>query len=208
MSGRVRSERGAVAIEAALLTPVLCLILFGIIEMSLMMRDVVSVNSSVRVGARIASVSAAAGPCTTPCTAGTAPALAQAAADSIQRAGSAMPKDSIERVLIYEAAGTDGIPIGKTSPWTDMTCGTTNCVTYVWNAASDKFVYSAGTWNTSQINACVNDPSGDAVGVALIATHDWVTGLFGGPNGFQLSERSVMQFEPLPNESCLPGQHA
>ena len=48
----VRDQRGAAAVEAALLTPLLALVLFGIIEMSLYMRDVVSVSSSVHVGAR------------------------------------------------------------------------------------------------------------------------------------------------------------
>ena len=190
------------------MTPLICLILFGIIEMSLMMRDAVSVNSSVRVGARIASVSAAAGPCTAPCTAGTAPALAQAAANAIQKAGSAMPKDSIERVLIFEAQGTAGLPIGKTAPWADRTCGPTNCVTYIWDDPTDKFRYSTGTWVTSGINACVNHAQGMAVGVALVARHDWITGLFDADgSGFQLMERSVMQFEPLPHETCLPGTH-
>src|SRR5262245_42685421 len=107
---RARTERGAVAIEAALVTPLLVLLVFGIIEMSLVMKDTVSVNSSVRVGARVASVSAGTGPgtCPTgptapPCTPAQAPALAQAAADAIQRSGTAMPKDSIEWVMIYEA---------------------------------------------------------------------------------------------------------
>jgi len=215
MSGRARSERGAVAVEAALVTPLLVLVLFGIVEMSLLMRDTVSVNSSVRVAARVASVSAAAGPGTCeasgltppPCTPADAPALGQAAANAIQRAGSAMPKDSIERVLIYEAAGTAGIPIGKTAPWTDRTCGSTNCVTYVWDKVLDKFRYSTGSWRTSTLNACVNDPNADAVGVALIARHDWITGLIGSGDGFTMTERSVMQFEPLPHETCMPGLH-
>ena len=190
------------------MTPFIALILFGIIEMSFLMRDVVSVNSVVRTGARIASVSAGAGDGTCeagsnppPCSPATAPALAQAAADAIQRAGSAMPPDSIDRVLIFEA-GTNGFPVGRT----DLTCGT-NCVTYVWDTVLNKFRYSAGTWDTSQVNACVNDPNRDAVGVALIATHKWITGLFGSPSGFIVTERSVMQFEPLPHEICLPGQH-
>ena len=88
-----RSQRGAVAVEAALLTPLLALVLFGIVEMSLYMRDVVSVNSSVHVGTRMASVSAGAGPATctpSPCTPPSAPMLAQLTANAIQQAGTAM----------------------------------------------------------------------------------------------------------------------
>ncbi len=62
---RERNQRGAVAVEAALVTPVVCLMLFGIVEMSLLMRDVVSASSSVRAGTRVASASAAAGKCLT-----------------------------------------------------------------------------------------------------------------------------------------------
>lgn len=205
--GRSRDQKGAVAVEAALVTPLLVLLVFGIIEMSMLMRDTVSVNSSVRTGARIASVSAASGPgtCPTgpsapPCTPAQAPALAQAAADAIQRAGSAMPQDSIEWVMIYEA-GANGFPIGQTT----LTCSS-NCVTYTWNDANNRFQYQAGSWNsTTAINACVNDANRDAVGVALRARHTWVSGLFG--DGVEMTERSVMQFEPLPNDQCLPGHH-
>jgi hypothetical protein len=207
---RERNQRGAVAVEAALLTPFLCLLLFGIIEMSLLMRDAVSVNSSVRTGARIASVSANAGPGTCvasanppPCSPATAPALAQAAADAIERAGDAMPKDSIVWVMVYDAnPGGYPQPVGNTT----LTCST-NCVMYVWDKTLDQFRYSSGTWDAKNtINACVNDPNRDAVGVALRANHSWITKLFG--NGVSLSERSIMQFEPLPNEQCLPGKHA
>src|SRR4051812_14661219 len=83
-----RSERGAVAVEAAIVSPLLLVLLLGIVEMSLLMRDVVSTNSAVRTGARVASSSAGAGPGTCqassnppPCTPASAPAVAQAAAD-------------------------------------------------------------------------------------------------------------------------------
>jgi hypothetical protein len=188
-------------------TPLLVLLVVGIIEMSLFMRDVVSVNSSVRAGARMASVSAGAGPGTCPtspviatCSPASAPALAQVAADAIARAGSAMPKDSIDWVMVYEA-GTNGFPVGHS----DLTCSS-NCVTYSWNDTANKFQYQSGSWNTTaQVNACVNDPNRDSIGVALRAQHGWVTGLFG--DDIEITERSVMQFEPLPNDQCAPGQH-
>ena len=89
------------------------LVLFGIIEMSLFMRDVVSVSSSVHVGTRMASVAAAKPgrrpvrppPCTPP----SAPALAQLAANAIQQAGTAMPQDQINWIEVYNA-NTAGLP--------------------------------------------------------------------------------------------------
>jgi hypothetical protein len=170
------------------------------------MRDVVSTNSSVRTGARVAASSAGAGPGTCvasatppPCTPADAPAVAQVAADAIQRAGSAMPKDSIEWLLVYSAnAQGYPLPAGNTS----LTCST-KCVKYVWDAPLDKFRYASGSWSSASINACLNDPNRESVGVVLQARHSWITGFFG--NGVSMQERSVMQFEPLPNESCKPG---
>src|SRR4051794_5390732 len=201
-----RSERGAVAVEAAIVSPLLLVLLLGIVEMSLLMRDVVSTNSSVRTGARVAASSAGAGPGTCqasanppPCTPASAPAVAQAAADAIDRAGSAMPKDSIQSLIVY-SANSQGFPLpaGNTS----MTCST-KCVTYVWDTGLGKFRYSSGSWDSTTINACLNDPNRESVGVVLNAKHSWITGFFG--SGVSLQERSVMQFEPLPNESCKPG---
>jgi hypothetical protein len=204
-NGGQGKERGAVAVEAALLTPLLALVLFGIIEMSLLMRDVVAVNSSVHVGTRMASVSAGAGPATctpSPCTPPTAPMLAQLAANAIQQAGSAMPQDQINWIMVYRA-NTDGYPqpAGNTS----ATCAA-DCVKYVWSDSGNKFVYSSGGWTSSTINACINDASRMSVGVIMNASHPWITGLFG--NQVTVQERSVMQFEPLPNDSCKAGTHS
>jgi hypothetical protein len=199
---RRRDQRGAAAVEAALLTPLLMIIIFGIIEMSLYMRDVVSVSSSVHVGARMASVGAGAGPATcnpAPCTPPTAPLLAQLAANAIQQAGSAMPQDQINWILVYNA-NTSGWP--KPNGNASATCGT-DCVKYVWNASKNQFVYSSGSWASASINACINDPARMSVGVIMNANHPWVTGLWG--NTAKIQERTVMQFEPLTSDSCKPG---
>jgi hypothetical protein len=183
------------------------LVLFGIIEMSLFMRDVASASSATHVGTRSASVAAGAGQGTCqasanppPCSPVTVPALAQVAADAIQKAGTAMPKDEINWILVYDA-NTQGYPLpaGNTS----ATCAT-KCVKYVWDDALNRFRYGGGTWTSSTINACVNDPLRESVGVILNATHPWITGLFG--DGVTIQERSVAQFEPLTSDSCKPGQ--
>jgi hypothetical protein len=201
---RPRSERGAVVVEAALVTPLLMILLLGIIEMSLLMRDVVAVSSSVRVGARMASTAAGAGPGTCEpsdltCTPQKAPKVAQMAADAIQRSGTAMPTDSIDWILVYKA-NTDGYPYPAGNK--TLVCSS-DCVQYKWDTGLDKFRYYSGQWDSRTINACVNDPGLMAVGVAMHAHHDWVTGFFG--DGVEVEERTIMQFEPLANESCKPG---
>ncbi len=92
------------------------------------------------------------------------------------------------------------MPTGNTS----LTCST-QCVKFVWDGGLNKFRYSSGTWVSTTINACVNHASRDTVGVAMVAEHPWITGLFG--DGVELTERSVMNFEPLPSEQCMPGTH-
>ena len=203
------SERGASAVEAALVTPLLLLLVFGIVEMSMLMRDTVATTSSVRTGARTASVSAGAGPGTCqasanppPCSPANAPALAQAAADAIQRAGSAMPKNNIRWLMVYDA-NTSGYPLPAGN--TNLSC-VTKCVTYVWDAGLNKFRYASGSWTSSTINACVNDPAREAVGIAMLAHHPMITGLFG--RGVDITERSVMQFEPLTTDTCQAGAHS
>lgn len=204
-----RRQRGAVAVEAALITPLLILLVFGIIEFAFVMRDHVAVSSAVRTGARTASAAADAGqgtcegiPDAPTCTPAGSPALAQAAADAIQRAGSAMPSDSIDYILIYKA-NDKGYPGADGSTAMPTTCaGVPNCVRFTWRDALDKFRYAGGSWASASINACINEA--DSLGVYMHATHKSLTGLFG--DTFGISDHVVMSFEPLPHDTCKPGR--
>jgi hypothetical protein len=203
-----RREGGAVAVETALVMPVILAVLFGIVEVSLLIRDHVAVTSAVRVGSRIASAAADAGPGTclsgeaaATCTPTSSPALAQQAADAIQRAGSAMPPDQIDYILVYKA-NAQGFPGPDGNTTMPTSCGTAaNCVKFVWRDSVNAFRYDGGSWDSKSINACVNES--DTLGVHMQATHQGVTGMFGGSIG--LADRSVMRFEPLPEDSCKPG---
>jgi Flp pilus assembly protein TadG len=199
-----------VAVEAALITPVLVTLVLGILEFSLILRDYVAVSSAVRVGARIASANAGAGPatCTATCT---APAAAQYAVDAIDKAASTMPKSSVDFVIVYQAnakgfpapSGTTSTAIGAntatTMPAGNSTtpCSTfANCVAYNWNGS--KFVYVSGSWASTTIDACA--ASAYSAGVYMHATHPNMTGLFGRTIG--LADRTVMTFEPLSTAIC------
>jgi hypothetical protein len=203
-----RSERGAVVVEAALVTPLLMALLLGIIEMALLMRDDVALTSAVRNGGRTASANAGAGPggvneggdCTSPCSPANAPMFAQLAANAIQTAGTALPKDSIQELWVYKA-NDKGFPGANGS--TAMTCGT-NCVKYKWVPAKDQFRYSSGTWTSSTVNACANN-SPDSIGIYLLAKHDFISGFFG--QSVNIEDHAVFTFEPLPTISCASGAH-
>ena len=200
---RPHGDEGAAAVEFALVSLLLFTLLLGIMEFSLLMRDNVAISSAVRTGARIASAEAGGGPasCPTtpspppPCSPTSAPKLAQDAADAVQRAGSAMPKDNVDEMWIYKA-NSSGLP-GSATSLASATCST-NCVKYVWVAANDRFQYSSGTWTSTSIAACIG--SSDAVGVVIKAHHNYLFGMFG--TSASMSDRAVMQFEPLPTDSC------
>jgi hypothetical protein len=198
-----RGDDGAAAVEFALVSLLLFTILLGIMEFALLMRDNVSVSSAVRTGARIASAEAGAGPasCPTspspppPCSPTSAPKLAQDAADAVQRAGSAMPKDQIDEMWIYKS-DSSGFP-GTATTLATSSCSS-NCVKYTWVAANDRFQYASGTWTSTTIGACAG--SSDAVGVIIKAHHNYLFGMFG--TSAAVTDRAVMQFEPLPTDSC------
>jgi Flp pilus assembly protein TadG len=214
----IRSERGAVVVEAALVTPLLMALLLGIIEMALLMKDDVALTSAVRNGGRIASANAAAGPggvneggdCLSPCSPANAPMFAQLAANAIQTAGTALPKDSIQELWVYKA-NSKGYPCTlttgcDTNTSTVMTCGA-NCVKYKWVPAKDQFRYFSGTWISSTVNACANStaPAIDVLGVYMLAKHDFVSGFFG--KSVNIEDRAVFTFEPLPTLTCASGAH-
>ncbi|CUR61229.1 putative TadE-like protein [metagenome] len=211
---RRRDERGASAVEFALVVPLLLTFLLGTVELGLYMKDYVSMSSSTRAGARAASSSAGAGPGTCqasanppPCTPANAPAFAQAAADTMQTAGMAMNSEDIDWVMIYKA-NDKGFP-GSNGLTTIPESCSTNCVQYVWDAnlSGGKFRYAGGSWASASVNACLNDSARESVGVILKARHGWMSGLIGGLMGGDkvMYERTVMQFEPLEQDRCRPG---
>jgi hypothetical protein len=201
-------SRGAVAVEAALVTPLLLLMVFGIIEMAFLMKDDVALTSAVRTGGRTASASAGAGPagvdadgdCVAPCSAANTPRLAQLAANAIQKSGSALPQDSIQELWIYKA-NDKGYPGGTGA--TAWTCST-DCIRYRWVGAKNQFRYYSGTWQSASIAACANS-SPDSVGIYMKAKHRFLTGLFF--HDVDIDDHAVFAFEPLPSLSCAAGSH-
>ena len=51
-------DRGQATVELALATPVLCLLLLGVVQLAVVVRDQLTVIEAARVGARAASVAA------------------------------------------------------------------------------------------------------------------------------------------------------
>ncbi len=182
--------------EAALLVPILIVLMFAVVEWGLMMRDTLAVTESARVGARTASALPRQSDFT------------RKTVDAISQAGSALPKSQIVEILVYKA-NDEGFPgVGRT-----MSCVgfESSCDRYVWDAGSSSFVLSpggspwdplAGVSTPGNVNACPAGSGGppDSVGVYVEAVHPWVTRLFGSTR--TLRDQAVLPFEPMPVGVC------
>jgi Flp pilus assembly protein TadG len=178
--GRARDERGASLVEAAIILPVLVLIVFGIIEFALAFKDSLTVSSATRAGARTASAEPRR------------PTFHADTADAVARAVSALPAGAVEQLWIYKADAA-GDPIdGGGSAYTS--CNT--CAVFTWDIATNQFVRQPGSdWDPMTQNACVGDAQHDAVGIYLKVNHDFVTGFFG--RQITLKDHAVMNLEPV-----------
>ncbi|MGB7982306.1 MAG: TadE/TadG family type IV pilus assembly protein [Candidatus Nanopelagicales bacterium] len=194
-----RADAGAAAVEAAILLPLFFLLVFGILEWGLYMRDSLAITESARVGVRTASALPRVENFT------------QTTVDAMARAGSAIPRSKIEFVYVYKA-NKQGFP-GPDGNET-MTCPSASCDKFVWNPATGAFALDPTSppppWNPKatigtpgHVNACPSVKAGgppDSVGVYVQAKHEWVTKFFGTSR--QISDRAVLTFEPRQIATC------
>jgi hypothetical protein len=175
-----RDCRGAVAVEAALITPLLVTILFGIIEVGLLMRDDLSFNQAARAGARAAAAMPRSDD------------YQQAAAHAVAGALRGVSPSSVQSLTIFRADPATGKPLNGADP---TTC-TTDCVRFTWNRSTQAFDAVSGTsWPANKQKACGEESSTDYLGIQLQGFHPWLTRLFG--NGVTVQEKAVMRLEPI-----------
>lgn len=175
-------ERGSVAVEAALIFPVLIILAMGIAEFTLLLRDYVATSSLVRAGARTASA---------------LPRDAQfltATTLAVAQSGSSLPKGSLQELWVYDA-NSDGFPGNSGNRDFEEKDCSTGCVRYKWNSAAQTFSLVGGSWPSTKVNACLGDPQASSVGVYVKAQHSWLTKIFFDTTTIQ--DRSVMNFEPI-----------
>ncbi len=173
-------ERGAVAVEAAIIFPLLVVLFFGTLEFGLLFRNNHSISAASRSGARVAS------------------ALPRdddyhlAARDAVTAALGRVPDANIDQLIVFKANGNlrDGDP---------TTCRTSECYKFTWDENSGSWNDPQGGWSARDQEACGGLNDTDYVGVYVEGHYDWATGLFGSSR--KLSETTVMRLEPLPLSS-------
>jgi Flp pilus assembly protein TadG len=173
-------ERGGAAVEAAIVTPLVMALFFGIIEMGFLFKDYIAVAGAVRSGVRIAS----ANPRTS--------TFAQVAANEVALAGGAMNLNDVQQLWVYKAGAT-GLPDSGSF----ASC--TVCVKFSWNAGTKAFVPTGPTtWPASSQNACsiANGGPPDRIGVYLQLKHNGFTKLVF--TSINLADASILTLEPMP----------
>jgi hypothetical protein len=179
-------------IEAAIVIPILVMLVMGIIELSFAFASLSTANGSSRSGARLAAAAYA--------TSGTVTEDQQAAADQIAGTVAADLKNltSAEPVgmTIYRAnpLATDGAPVGG-YPHDGMAGGcSTDCFRYMWDG--DSMNYVSGGWPSP--DAC--GTTLDSIGVFVQVKHNYMTGFVG--ESVHLEGHTIMRLEPLPSDEC------
>jgi hypothetical protein len=174
-------------VEAAIVTPLVMALLFGIIELGFLFKDYLAAAGAIRAGVRIASA--------TPRNS----TFAQLAADRVALTGGAMNLNDVKQLWVYKvdpvipAVGAADKPVGFTD-FTDCTV----CVKFFWDAGTQKFAKLTENWDASSQNACSSSSTGgppDRIGVYMVLKHDAFTGLVF--NTVTISEASIMTLEPI-----------
>jgi len=218
---RVRGERGAVLVEAALVFGLLFVLVFGIVEFGLQFKDSLAVSSAVRAGVRSATAQTRN------------PSYNTTTAAAVATAMAAVGNGAPQALWIYKADPATGYPINASGA-ADFSHGCTYCEQYSWSGTT--WTCTSGCATTGAPNAvswpanatsspngfnlsdneyaCTGAPSDpafnpdsgngthttgtyagpDSIGVYLRIYHKNVTGFFGA--GSTMIDHAVGRLEP------------
>lgn len=196
---RAQGDRGAALVEAALITPVFALLLFGIIEYGLTFRDYLTVANASRDGARAASAF------------GDDTYADYNVLQVIKQSTKGFRPNEIQRVIIFDAGGVGGSVLNSAHPANaclNATQGITNvCNVYVAaDLARPRSEFGCQTGRNLDrfwCPAALNGQDGrevrasvgpDYIGVYVQTRHNFITGMFG--SGLNLNDELVMRIEP------------
>ena len=196
---RAQGDRGAALVEAALITPVFALLLFGIIEFGLTFRDYLTVANASRDGTRAASAF------------GDDTYADYNVLQVIRQSTKGFRPNEIRRVIIFDAGGVGGSVLSPSHPAYACLNASTgiNNVCNVYGASALSLPKSSfGCRSDMSLDrywcpAALNGQDGretrasvgpDYIGVYVQTRHNFITGLFGP--GLNLEDELVMRIEP------------
>ena len=181
---RAHRERGAILVEAAFVLPVMILLVAGIIDFGLAFKNLQTVFTATRDGARTGSVETRQ------------TGYANDVADAVKKSLNAVPTNGYQELWIYKANAS-----GKPDSGNFTSC--TTCVRFTWNDTTKSWTTVQNAWpatGSGSQYACAGTPGPDTLGVYLKVRHDMLMGLFGSTK--MLTDYSVADLEPRPASSC------
>ena len=178
---RGRGERGAVAVETALVSVVLITMFYGVVEASFLFRDSIAISAASRAGARQGASQPRVN------------GFRDSTRDQVQDALRAVDISRVTKVWIFKAR-SDGTPQSGS-----FSSCTTSCIRYTGSATGLQLV--ADNWSYSSQNACLGATGPpDDFGVYVEYTYRPRLGLFF--NGLMLKQNTVMRLEPVTTGAC------
>lgn len=184
---RGRENRGVAVLEAAFVTPVFFILIFGVIELGLTMNDYLALANTVRAGSRVASAS------------GDDLYADYGIIQRVEAESSALPRSSITRIVVYKATALGADPTTACMAGT-ATTGVCNVYTA---AAFDKTKAQFGCVTTETLDkywcpttrkVTLSGTGPDYVGVWMKVQHQPITKMFVTVQ--TLTDQSVIKLEP------------
>ncbi|MFN8050621.1 MAG: TadE/TadG family type IV pilus assembly protein [Acidimicrobiales bacterium] len=188
-TSRVRSERGSVVVESALVLPIFLLLVFGTMEFGLAFRSYLTLSNSTRDAARFASTLGK-----------DADADFQIINEAVNDLGG-MHAGNVTKIIIFKATG----PSSTTASGALAACRTGSvanlCNTYTGaNITTDSTKFGCNYtspdryWCPTSRKVAKSDPP-DYIGVYIMVHHQSLTGVLGMTRDF--SDEFIMRLEPV-----------
>jgi len=175
---RRNREGGATLIEAAIIMPIMILIMIGTLEVGLAFKDYLTVSYATREGSRVGAL--AGNDTDADCE------IVQTVVDTL---GGADDLEDFVGLQIFEADPTTGNRIvANTNTWLLVGSDPYDC-------ANDWTI--AENWPATSRNTAFGASSQlDIIGVRIGYTHDWITGFPPFSGSFMVDEQTIIRMEP------------
>jgi Flp pilus assembly protein TadG len=194
---RGRGDRGAILAEAAFVTPIFIILIFGIIEFGGAFRDYLTLNNATTNAARQASISA------------NSPDADYQIIQTIKKQSAALNPSEVTHIVVFHPSTPSSSPtascmagtasVGTGTNYTDA-CNVYTNTAFSWASNSTNFGCASASadqyWCPTNRKAALTGANGppDYIGVYIQIVHPYFTGLFG--KSITMSKTAIIKIEP------------
>lgn len=177
-------SRGAALVEAAMILPVLLLVVIGTLEIGLAFKDFLTVGALSREGARVAAL------------AGDESEADCAILAGIGSLASNTDLAKLADIQVFEASSGTGAPVPGNVNRARYVGPDPSLCHFASPAVTDGWVFDAKPYHPTERNTEVGDDDLELVGVRVTMTHEWVTGFPPFRGSFTIEESTITRVEP------------